>query len=138
MPCRSSTRSCDALTPRLVSRISDYYARLCPNATALGGNLGGNQISERRAGKMGYRLAPVQLNVAEGGFAEFRICNDHGETIATFGFADEHEARIARALMIRAIAKAVLIVSHRSVARQNSDLMDDAMTELKRLSDQRE
>jgi hypothetical protein len=40
--------------------------------------------------------------------------------------------------MIRAIAKAVLIVSHRSVARQNSDLMDDAMTELKRLSDQRE
>jgi hypothetical protein len=84
---------------------------------------------------MGYRLTPVQSNVAEGGFAEFRICNDLGETIATFGFADEHEARIA--LMIRAIAKAVLIVSHRSVTRQSGDLLDDAMTELKRLADQR-
>jgi hypothetical protein len=55
--------------------------------------------------------------MAEGGYAEFRICDEHDVPITTFGFADEHEARIARALMIRAIAKAVLIVSHASVSR---------------------
>ena len=68
--------------------------------------------------KMGYRLAPVEVNPAEGGFAEFRICNEFDEPITTFGFADEHEARIARALMIRAIKNAVLIISHASVARR--------------------
>jgi hypothetical protein len=87
--------------------------------------------------KMGYRLAPVQLNIAESGFAEFRICNEYGEPITTSGFADEHEARIARALMIRAISKAVLIISHASVARQDSNLADDAMIERRYLSDQR-
>ena len=69
---------------------------------------------------MGYRLAPVEVNPAEGGFAEFRICNEFDEPITTFGFADEHEARIGRALMIRAIKNAVLIVSHASVARRKS------------------
>ena len=71
--------------------------------------------------EMGYRLAPVEVNPAEGGFAEFRICNEYDEPITTFGFADEHEARIARALMIRAMKNAVLIISHASVARQKSD-----------------
>jgi hypothetical protein len=87
---------------------------------------------------MRYRLEPVQTNIAEGGFAQFRICNEHNDPIATFGFVDEHEARIARALMIRAIAKAVLIISHASVARQNSDFIDGALTELKRLAGHRE
>jgi hypothetical protein len=27
--------------------------------------------------KMGYRIAPVEVNPAESGFAEFRICNDN-------------------------------------------------------------
>jgi len=47
---------------------------------------------ERQVSKMGYRLAPIEVNIAEGGFAEFRICNEQDEPIATFGFADEHEA----------------------------------------------
>jgi hypothetical protein len=68
--------------------------------------------------KMGYRLAPVEVNPAEGGFAEFRICNEYNEPITTLGFADEHEARIARALMIRAIKNTVLIISHASIARE--------------------
>jgi len=55
------------------------------------------------------------------GFADFKVCNDNGEQVATFGFADEHEARIARALMIRAISKAVLVVAHRTVCRQTGD-----------------
>jgi hypothetical protein len=74
------------------------------------------------------------LNIAEGGYAEFRIYNEHDDPIASFGFADEHEARIARALMIRAIANAVLIIGHRSVRRRDSDFVDDAITELKRLA----
>jgi len=87
---------------------------------------------------MGYRLAPIEANIAEGGFAEFRIYNDQGEPIATFGFADEHEAHIARALMIRAIANAVLILSHTQIARQAIDSLDKAETLLKRLADHRE
>jgi hypothetical protein len=70
---------------------------------------------------MSYRLNPVEINVAEGGFADFKLCNDNGEQVVTFGFADQHEARIARALMIRAIKKAVLVVAHTTVARQNGD-----------------
>jgi hypothetical protein len=93
---------------------------------------------KRRVSKMGYRLAPIEVNIAEGGFAEFRIYNDQGEPIATFGFADEHEAHIARALMIRAIAKADLIVSHTQIARQSIDSLDKAETLLKRLADYRE
>ena len=45
---------------------------------------------------MSYRLNPVEINVAEGGFADFNLCNDNGEQVVTFGFADEHEARIAQ------------------------------------------
>ena len=86
---------------------------------------------------MGYRPAPVQLNIAEGGYAEFRICDEYDQPIVTFGFADEHEARIARALMIRAIAKAVLISGHATVARQKTDMPDGVLTELKRLANQR-
>ena len=59
--------------------------------------------------------------MAEGGFADFKVCNERDEQVATFGFADEHEARIARALMIRAISKAVLIVAYRTVSRQTGD-----------------
>lgn len=70
---------------------------------------------------MKYRLSPVEINVAEGGFADFKVCNENGEQVATFGFADEHEARIARALMIRAISKAVVVVAHRTVGRQTGD-----------------
>ena len=36
---------------------------------------------------MGYRPAPVQLNIAEGGYAEFRICDEYDQPIVTFGFA---------------------------------------------------
>lgn len=86
---------------------------------------------------MGYRLEPVQTNIAEGGFAQFGICNEHNDPITTFGFVDEHEARIARALTIRAIANAVLIIGHASVVRQNKAFVDDALTELKRLADHR-
>jgi len=86
---------------------------------------------------MGYRPAPVQLNIAEAGYAELRICDEYDQPIVTFGFADEHEARIARALMIRAIAKAVLIIGHASVARKKTDMPDGVLTELKRLADQR-
>lgn len=82
---------------------------------------------------MAYRLTPVQSTIGEGGFAEFKICNEHREPIATFGFADEHEASIARALMIRAISKAVLVVSHTSVSRRDADLVDKTVPELKRL-----
>src|SRR5262245_17431295 len=70
---------------------------------------------------MTYWLSPVEVNVAEGGFADFKVCNESGEQVATFGFADEHEARIARALMIRAISKVVLVVAHRTVGRQTGD-----------------
>jgi hypothetical protein len=91
-----------------------------------------------RVSEMGYRLAPIEVNIAEGGFAEFRICNEQGEPVATFGFADEHEAYIARALMIRAIAKAVLILSHTQIVRQSTVCLDKAETLLKRLADHRE
>jgi hypothetical protein len=57
----------------------------------------------------------------EGGFADFKICNESGEQLVTFGFADDHEARIARGLMIRAISKAVLVVPHARAARQKGD-----------------
>jgi hypothetical protein len=68
---------------------------------------------------MRFSLAPVQINIAEGGFADFKVCNERGERLVTLGFADEHEARVARALMIRAISKAVMIIPHTRVGRQN-------------------
>ena len=70
---------------------------------------------------MKYWLSPVETDIGEGGFADFKLCNENGERLATFGFADEHEARIARALMIRAFSKAVLVVPHTTVARQKED-----------------
>ena len=66
---------------------------------------------------MGYRLTKAQSTMGEAGFSDFKICNEQDEPIVTFGFADEHEASIARALMIRAIAHAVVIVGHTSVRR---------------------
>ena len=81
---------------------------------------------------MGYRLAPVEVNPAEGGFAEFRICNEFDEPITTFGFADEHEARIGRALMIRATKNAVLIISHASVAPEKVNSQFRDITEIRR------
>jgi hypothetical protein len=40
--------------------------------------------------------------------------------------------------MIRAIAKAVLILSHTQIVRQSTDSLDKAETLLKRLADHRE
>ena len=74
---------------------------------------------------MRYQLSPVQTSIGEGGFADFKVCNENGHAVVTLGFADEHEARIARALMIRAISNAVLIVSHTTVGRLNSDVAKD-------------
>jgi Cu/Ag efflux pump CusA len=62
-----------------------------------------------------YQLKPIEIG--EAGLADVRICNEYGESIVTFTFPDGHEAYIARALMIRAFAKAVLIVPHTSVVR---------------------
>jgi hypothetical protein len=70
---------------------------------------------------MKYFLSPVQTDIGEGGFAEFKLCNGNGDQLATFGFADEHEARIARALMIRAFSKVVLVVPHMTVALQKDE-----------------
>ena len=30
---------------------------------------------------MKYWLSPVQINVAEGGFADFKVCNENGEQV---------------------------------------------------------
>jgi hypothetical protein len=72
---------------------------------------------------MRYRLTPVETSIGEGGFAEFKVCNENNEHVAAFGFPDEHEAHIARALMIRAISKAVLIVGQTSVSRRTSSFI---------------
>jgi hypothetical protein len=57
-----------------------------------------------------YQLKPFEI--VEAGLADVRICNEFEEPIVTFTFPDSHEAYIARALMIRALAKAVLIIPH--------------------------
>jgi hypothetical protein len=75
---------------------------------------------------MRYRLTPVETSIGEGGFAEFKVWNEFDEHVVTFGFPDEHEAHIARALMIRAISRAVLIVGQTSVSRRASYLIGDA------------
>ena len=75
---------------------------------------------------MRYRLTPVETSIGEGGFAEFKVWNEYDELVVTFGFPDEHEAHIARALMIRAISKAVLIVGRTSVSRQTPNPFGDA------------
>ena len=68
---------------------------------------------------MAYRLTKVQSTMGEANFADSKICNEQDEPIVTFGFAGEHEASIGRALMIRAITNAVVIVGHTSIARSN-------------------
>ena len=94
---------------------------------------------------MRYQLKPTQI--VEPGVADVRICNESDEPIVTFIFPDGHEAYIARALMIRALAKAVLIIPHTSVARENRNPVvvrengnrspvDDVIAELNRLSSQ--
>jgi hypothetical protein len=68
-----------------------------------------------------YQLTPIQASMGEADFADFKVCNERDEPIVTFGFPDEHEAYIARALMIRALSKAVLIIGHTPVARAGFD-----------------
>jgi len=81
-----------------------------------------------------YQLKPIEIG--EAGLADVRICNEYDESIVTFTFPDGHEAYIARALMIRAFAKAVLIVPHTSVVRENRNPADEVIAELNRLSSQ--
>ena len=83
---------------------------------------------------MRYQLKPFEI--VEAGLADVRICNEFDEPIVTFTFPDSHEAYIARALMIRALAKAVLIIPHTSVVRENRNPADEAIAELNRLSSQ--
>ena len=81
-----------------------------------------------------YQLKPIELGEAD--LADVRICNEYDESVVTFTFPDSHEAYIARALMIRAFAKAVLIIPHTSVVRENRNPADEVIAELNRLSSQ--
>jgi hypothetical protein len=81
-----------------------------------------------------YQIKPIELGEAD--LADVRICNEYDESVVTFTFPDSHEAYIARALMIRALAKAVLITSHTSVARKNRNSAKEAIAVLNRLSSQ--
>jgi hypothetical protein len=81
-----------------------------------------------------YQLKPIELGEAD--LADVRICNEYDESVVTFTFPDSHEAYIARALMIRALAKAVLIIPHTSVVRENRNPADEVIAELNRLSSQ--
>ena len=83
---------------------------------------------------MRYQLKPIELGEAD--LADVRICNQYDESVVTFTFPDSHEAYIARALMIRAFAKAVLIIPHTSVVRENRNPADEVIAELNRLSSQ--
>ena len=83
---------------------------------------------------MRYQLKPIELGEAD--LADVRICNEYDESVVTFTFPDSHEAYIARALMIRAFAKAVLIIPHTSVVRENRNPADEVIAELNRLSSQ--
>jgi hypothetical protein len=78
-----------------------------------------------------YQIKPIELG--EGDLADVRVCNEYDESVVTFTFPDGHEAYIARALMIRAFAKAVLITSHTSVVRANRNPAEEVITELNRL-----
>ena len=89
---------------------------------------------------MRYQLKRTEI--VEPGVADVRICNEFDEPIVTFMFP---EAYIARALMIRALAKAVLIIPHTSVVRENRNPVvvrenrkpvDEVIAELNRLSSQ--
>ena len=92
---------------------------------------------------MRYQLKRTEI--VEPGVADVRICNEFDEPIVTFIFPDDHEAYIARALMVRALAKAVLIIPHTSVVRENRNPVvvrenrnpvDEVIAELNRLSSQ--
>ena len=91
---------------------------------------------------MRYQLKRTEI--VEPGVADVRICNEFDEPIVTFIFPDGHEAYIARALMIRALKKAVLIIPHTSVVRENRNPVvrknrspvDEVIAELNRLSSQ--
>jgi hypothetical protein len=80
-----------------------------------------------------YQLKPIEIG--EAGLADIRICNEFDEPVVTFIFPDSHEACIARALMIRATANAVLIIPHTSVVR-NRNPTEEAIAGLNRLSSQ--
>jgi hypothetical protein len=63
-----------------------------------------------------YQLKPIEIG--EAGLADIRICNEFDEPVVTFIFPDSHEACIARALMIRATANAVLIIPAKARSRR--------------------
>ena len=84
---------------------------------------------------MRYQIKPIEL--VEADLADVRICNEYDESVVTFTFPDSHEAYIARALMIRAFKKAVLITSHTSVVRANRNPAEEVITELNRLFPER-
>jgi hypothetical protein len=80
---------------------------------------------------MRYQVKPTEI--VEAGLADVRICNEFDEPIVTFTFPDDHEAYIARALMVRAFSKALLIIPHVSVGRKRRN---PATAELNRPSSQ--
>jgi hypothetical protein len=82
-----------------------------------------------------YQIKPIEL--AEADLADVRICNEYDESVVTFTFPDGHEAYIARALMIRAFKKAVLITGHTSVVRTKRNPAEEVITELNRLFPER-
>jgi hypothetical protein len=79
-----------------------------------------------------YQIKPIER--VEADLADVRICNEYDESVVTFTLPDIYEAYIARELMIRALAKAVLITSHTSVVRENRNSAEEVITELNRLS----
>ena len=87
-------------------------------------------------GQVGVRCQIKPIELVEADLADVRVCNEYDESVVTFTFPDGHEAYIARALMIRAFAKAVLITSHTSVVRANRNPAEEVITELNRLSSQ--
>jgi Cu/Ag efflux pump CusA len=50
-----------------------------------------------------YQIKPIELGEAD--LADVRVCNEYDESVVTFTFPDDHEAYIARALMIRAFGR---------------------------------
>ena len=89
-----------------------------------------------RKGQVGVRYQIKPIERVEADLADVRICNEYDELVVTFTLPDIYEACIARELMIRALAKAVLITSHTSVVRENRNSAEEVITELNRLSSQ--
>ena len=83
---------------------------------------------------MRYQIKPIER--VEADLADVRICNEYDKLVVTFTLPDIYEAYIARELMIRALAKAVLITSHTSVVREKRNSAEEVITELNRLSSQ--